>query len=176
MILNGGPVNGGELLESTGNFNAELFSSTIAGVIEIPMGSTEGQWNIRIILEDELENITNLGPNDLAGQNFQNHIIVNNTELGQLVDNLPLKYSLNQNYPNPFNPETSITFSVPIKIEVEINVFDIKGNKIATVFDKIVNAGSYSIIWNAAGFPSGVYFIGMSSGNYQDYKKVMLIK
>ena len=176
LIINGGPMNGGEVLESTGNFNAELMSSSIAGVIEIPMGSIEGQWNIRIILVDELENITNLGPNDLADQNFQNHIIVDNSELGQLVNNLPLKYSLNQNYPNPFNPKTFITFSIPIKTEVKINVFDIKGNIIVTILDKIVNAGFYSVSWDAGDFSSGVYFIVMSSGRYKDYKKVMLLK
>ena len=55
-----GPGHGGELLESSGEFSEGTMSSSIAGVIEIPAGSSEGQWNIRIILENDLGVITNL--------------------------------------------------------------------------------------------------------------------
>ena len=75
LIINGGPMNGGEMLESSGDFEVGLMSSSISGFIEIPMGSTEGQWNIRIILRDDLDAITNIGPNDLQNLNFQNYII-----------------------------------------------------------------------------------------------------
>ncbi|MBT3519112.1 MAG: YHYH protein [Candidatus Marinimicrobia bacterium] len=177
LIINGGPMNGGELLESTGNFNPELMSSSIAGVIEIPMGSTEGQWNIRIILMDELDAITNLGPNDLADQSFQNHIIVDNAELSQeIFHNIPKQFSLNQNYPNPFNPTTSISFSVPAKSKVEISVYDIMGNEVAVLLNDVVPAGIQSVPWDAKDQPSGIYFIRMLSENFIEYKKAMLLK
>ena len=63
LIINGGPPNGGEILESSGFFTEGEMSSSIASTIEIPMATTEGNWNIRIILEDDLLDITNLGPN-----------------------------------------------------------------------------------------------------------------
>ena len=170
-------MNGGEVLESTGNFNPELMSSSIAGVIEIPMGSIEGQWNIRIILMDELDAVTNLGPNDLADQSFQNYIIVDNSELNQDIShNIPKQFSLNQNYPNPFNPTTSISFSVPIKSKVEISVYDIMGNEVAILLNDVVPAGIQSVPWDAKDQPSGIYFIRILSENFIEYKKAMLLK
>jgi hypothetical protein len=165
------------MLESSDNFNAGLMSSSITGVIEIPMGSTEGQWNIRIILMDELDAVTNLGPNDLADQSFQNHIIVDNSELNQDIShNIPKQFSLNQNYPNPFNPTTSISFSVPIKSKVEINVYDIMGNEVDILLNDVVPSGIQSVSWDAKDQPSGIYFIRMLSGNFIEYKKAMLLK
>ena len=72
LIINGGPMNGGEMVQSSGSFDPGLMSSSITDIIEIPMGSTEGHWNIRIILRDDLDAIKNIGPNDLENQNFQN--------------------------------------------------------------------------------------------------------
>jgi hypothetical protein len=152
-------------------------SSSITGVIEIPMGSTEGQWNIRIILMDELDAVTNLGPNDLADQNFQNYIYVDNSELNQdIFHNIPKQFSLNQNYPNPFNPTTSISFSVPSKSKVEINVYDIMGNEVAILLNDVVPTGVQSVSWDAKDQPSGIYFIRMLSENFIEYKKTMLLK
>ena len=177
LIINGGPMNGGEMLESSDNFNAGLMSSSITGVIGIPMGSTEGPWNIRIILMDELDAVTNLGPNDLENQNFQNYIYVDNSELNQDIShNIPKQFSLNQNYPNPFNPTTSISFSVPSKSKVEINVYDIMGNEVAILLNDVVPTGVQSVSWDAKDQPSGIYFIRMLSENFIEYKKTMLLK
>ena len=60
------------------------------------MATTEGNWNIRIILEDDLGAITNLGPNDLADLNFQNYIYVSNTIHGSNYENIPNQYFLHQ--------------------------------------------------------------------------------
>ena len=70
LILNGGPINGGEIIQSSGSFDQGLMSSSVTDVIEIPMGSTEGHWNIRIILRDDLDAVANIGPNDLENQDF----------------------------------------------------------------------------------------------------------
>ena len=183
LIINGGPVHGGELLESSGEFSEGTMSSSIAGVIEIPVGSTEGQWNIRIILENDLGVITNLGPNDLANQNFQNYIFVNNVILGinDHANDIPIQYSLDQNYPNPFNPITKINFTVAKKSFVNITVFDISGNEIKVLINSNLRPGKTSVQWNATnkqGEPvsAGVYFYRIQAGNFVDTKKMVLLK
>ena len=181
LIINGGPPNGGEILESSGFFTESEMSSSIASTIEIPMATTEGNWNIRIILEDDLGAITNLGPNDLASLNFQNYIYVSNTILGSNYENMPNQYLLHQNYPNPFNPITTLRYNVPEKILVRISIFDISGNLIKMLVNEVKNAGFYSARWGAIndnGQPvsAGVYFYKIQAGNFVDTKKMILLK
>ena len=181
LIINGGPPHGGEILESSGSFDEDELSSSIASTIEIPMATTEGNWNIRIILEDDLGAITNLGPNDLANLNFQNYIYVSNTILGSNYENMPNQYLLHQNYPNPFNPITTLRYNVPEKILVRINIFDISGNPIKMLVNEVKNAGFYSARWGAInnnGQPvsAGVYFYKIQAGNFVDTKKMILLK
>ena len=181
LIINGGPPNGGEILESSGFFTEGEMSSSIASTIEIPMATTEGNWNIRIILEDDLGAITNLGPNDLASLNFQNYIYVSNTILGSNYENMPNQYLLYQNYPNPFNPITTLRYNVPEKILVRISIFDISGNLIKMLVNEVKNAGFYSARWGAIndnGQPvsAGVYFYKIQAGNFVDTKKMILLK
>ena len=181
LIINGGPMNGGEMLESSGDFDDGTTSSSIAGVIEIPLGSTEGQWNIRIILENDLGVITNLGPNDLGSQNFQNYIFVDNTILEISDNNIPTRYSLYQNYPNPFNPVTKINFSLAKMSFVNITVFDISGNKIKGLINSSYRPGKGSIQWDATNeqgesVSAGVYFYRIQAGDFVDTKKMILLK
>ena len=181
LIINGGPLNGGEMLESSDSFYAGLMSSSITGVIEIPMGSTEGQWNIRIILRDDLDAVTNIGPNDLENQNFQNYIYVNNAVLGQIVNNVPVKYSLNQNYPNPFNPVTTIDYILPENGLVNITIFDMMGREINTLLNSSQTAGYKSIQWNATNNQSdavsaGIYLYRIKVEDFIQTKKMVLLK
>ena len=181
FIINGGPINGGEMLESSDSFDAGLMFSSITGVIEIPMGSTEGQWNIRIILRDDLGAVTNIGPNDLENQNFQNYIYVNNAVLGQIVNNIPVKYSLNQNYPNPFNPFTTIDYILPENGLVNITIFDMMGKDVKTLLKSPQTAGYKSIQWNATNnqgdaVSAGIYLYRIKVEDFIQTKKMVLLK
>ncbi|MFZ4621734.1 MAG: phospholipase D-like domain-containing protein, partial [Bacteroidota bacterium] len=88
----------------------------------------------------------------------------------------PKSYSLSQNYPNPFNPSTQIQFSVAQKGLVTVSIFDILGREVSTILNQELNAGSYSLDWNASHFSSGVYFYRMTSGNFNATKKMILQK
>lgn len=90
--------------------------------------------------------------------------------------NLASKYSLEQNYPNPFNPSTKISFSVPQLSFVSIDVFNSIGQKIATLVNEQMNAGNYSINFDAANITSGIYFYKMTAGNFTEMKKMILVK
>lgn len=90
-------------------------------------------------------------------------------------------FGLVANYPNPFNPSTYIEFSVPVKDLVKVEVFDILGNKVATLVNDIMEAGLQKISWNGRSdnnmqVTSGVYIYKIVSGKYSVSKKMMLLK
>ncbi|MCX6159771.1 MAG: SBBP repeat-containing protein [Ignavibacteriae bacterium] len=89
---------------------------------------------------------------------------------------IPGSYSLSQNYPNPFNPVTNIRFSVAKPGDVKISVYDMTGREAAVLVNENLNAGTYSVDWNAGGYTSGVYFYRMQAGNYSETKRMILIK
>jgi Secretion system C-terminal sorting domain len=86
------------------------------------------------------------------------------------------EFVLHQNYPNPFNPTTTISFSIPLRTFVTIDIIDIVGRVAATVVSEELNAGSYERRWIASGMPSGMYFYRMRAGTYVETKKLLLIR
>lgn len=88
----------------------------------------------------------------------------------------PLTYSLSQNYPNPFNPVTSIEFQIPGSNFVKLAVFDIAGKEIGTLVNEYKQAGTYQVSFNAGSLASGVYFYKITSGNFSDTKRMILLK
>ncbi len=96
-------------------------------------------------------------------------------------DGLPTTYQLSQNYPNPFNPTTLIDFSVPRSSRVQIEVFNIKGERVATLADREYAAGTYTIAWDGnsdggSSVSTGVYFYRLLSDNYSDTRKMVYLK
>ena len=92
------------------------------------------------------------------------------------VNNLPTQYSLMQNYPNPFNPTTTIQFELPEKSDVVLDVFNILGEKVATLINEEMSAGAKKVVFNAAGLSSGVYFYRLKAGNFVEVKKLTLLR
>ena len=87
-----------------------------------------------------------------------------------------LLFELNQNYPNPFNPNTTIKYSIPNAGMVTLKVFDVLGKEVTTLVNEEKSAGSYSVNFNAANLPSGVYFYCLKSGGFVETKKLLLLK
>ncbi|HKK20179.1 MAG TPA: T9SS type A sorting domain-containing protein, partial [candidate division Zixibacteria bacterium] len=94
----------------------------------------------------------------------------------QHSDLLPAQFELSQNYPNPFNPTTLFSFSVPTASHVVLDVYNVAGQRVATLADDYYKAGMYSVSWDAAEFASGVYFYKMDAGKYSEVKKMVLLK
>ncbi len=90
--------------------------------------------------------------------------------------NAPLQFSLSQNYPNPFNPNTSIQYAISSKQFVSLKVYDVLGNKIATLINKELAAGNYEVEFSGSNIPSGVYFYRLRAGSYSSTKKLVLLK
>ncbi len=80
------------------------------------------------------------------------------------------------NYPNPFNAETKLTFTVTKEGDCKLKVFDLLGNEIETLIDRKLPAGKHSHIFNAAKYPSGVYFYSLYMGNQVYTNKMILLK
>ncbi|MBN8569452.1 MAG: T9SS type A sorting domain-containing protein [Ignavibacteria bacterium] len=99
--------------------------------------------------------------------------VVNTSELSYTVTD---NFSLSQNYPNPFNPSTTINYELPITNFVSIKVFDVLGNEVKTLVNEKQNAGSYSVDFNAAELPSGIYFYKLVTEKFSETKKMILIK
>ncbi len=94
---------------------------------------------------------------------------------------VPAGFAVSQNYPNPFNPSTSFSYSLPSRADVSVEVFNVLGQKITTVFEGTKPAGDHTAVWNGtndAGKPvsSGVYFYRVKAGDQVQTKKMMMLK
>ena len=85
-------------------------------------------------------------------------------------------FELSQNYPNPFNPTTNIRYSIGSRQNVSLRVFDVLGEEIATLVNETKEAGNYTIGFNAANLPSGVYFYKLQAGAMTKLKKMIFNK
>ncbi|HTO92921.1 MAG TPA: T9SS type A sorting domain-containing protein, partial [Bacteroidota bacterium] len=88
----------------------------------------------------------------------------------------PLKFALEQNYPNPFNPSTEIAFTIPKASQVELNVYNVLGQQVATLVNGPMAAGSHAVTFNAANLASGVYFYRLQAGSLATTQKMLLMK
>ena len=89
---------------------------------------------------------------------------------------LPDGFALSQNYPNPFNPTTNINFSVGKLSHVELSVYNVLGQKVATLVDQRTPAGAFRVAWDASNMSSGLYFYTMKTDNLTVTRKMMVIK
>ena len=96
------------------------------------------------------------------------------------VIQIPKQFSLDQNYPNPFNPVTVISWQLPVSSHVELSIYNILGQQVATLISENEQAGYYRTEWDAGSFSSGIYFyrLTIEAGNKQiiKTKKMMLLQ
>ncbi|MBW7842466.1 MAG: T9SS type A sorting domain-containing protein [Ignavibacterium sp.] len=98
------------------------------------------------------------------------------SDVVSVVLETPVEFALGQNFPNPFNPSTKIKYSVPQSGLVSIVIYDLTGQKVATVVDEVKQPGNYEIEFNAAGLSSGVYFYKMTTNSFSQIKKMSILK
>ena len=174
-------------------------------VLETNMGACEATMEMRLsgdLNDDQLwmidmqnRTLTEL----LGGQTHQHGVSILSTDLenryklvhgsGQDVERIieealmtiPVRFSLGNNYPNPFNPVTVIPFSIPEPSIVIINIYDIRGREIDQIANEYLGSGFYTRGWNGRdhqGRPvsTGVYYYGLETGSFRNFKKMVLIK
>ena len=89
---------------------------------------------------------------------------------------IPETFKLYQNFPNPFNPVTNIEFDIPKSSFVELKVYNLLGGEVEVLVSRSLEAGSYTVDWDASKYTSGIYFYRLSSGNLAQTRKMTLIK
>jgi hypothetical protein len=95
--------------------------------------------------------------------------------------NTPIRFSLNQNYPNPFNPTTMISFSIPVKGQADLSVYDLLGRRVKTLVSGELPAGQHNIVWDGrdeAGHDvaSGVYLYKLEASGVTDAHRMTLLR
>lgn len=98
------------------------------------------------------------------------------TAIGDPVKGVVREFNLQQNYPNPFNPVTNIQYTVPSAGKVSLTVYNIVGQKIATLVNSKQTAGIYTVQFDGAGLASGVYFYKLEAQNHVQVNKMLLVK
>jgi hypothetical protein len=92
------------------------------------------------------------------------------------VDEIPLAGNLVQNFPNPFNPVTTIRYTVPRTGHVSLIVYNVQGQRVATLLDGQKAAGTYDVSFNAKGLSSGTYFYSFSGEGFKETHKMVLLR
>jgi enediyne biosynthesis protein E4 len=92
------------------------------------------------------------------------------------AQNLPGSYRLYQNYPNPFNPETVISWQLAVSNHVELSVYNLLGEKLATLISGKINPGYHTFKFDGKNLASGIYYYQLVAGDYREVKKMILLR
>ncbi len=201
--LNGDGLDGFANLDVNNEVASIIFGGNVTGAANIELNGIPAAFGDSVevmyqYVEWEGPNISVPGPELVSISTYSNtegtitipvnlldpmygyRIVV--TPVGKMVSNeheesvRPEAITLNQNYPNPFNPNTVISFNLPESGEVSLKVYDLMGREVATLVDGRLNSGEHTFNFNANGLASGVYLYRITSGDFTQVKRMMLIK
>lgn len=193
--VTGGGVSIPIELDNAGNYTAKLtffvpgggdatadisVNGTVVSAAQT-FSSADSTW-----AEVNLSNLAmNAGANTLSISNVSGNLAIDKVDLfivttssntSVVSEELPDNFKLNQNYPNPFNPSTTIGFTLPNAGNVQLDVFNILGARVATLVNQPMMAGSHSINFNAANLASGIYIYRLRLGDRVVQRRMTLIK
>ena len=147
-------------------------SLTVAGIVSAVNEAglnTETMLMLEWTVEAENEQGT-----QLADEPFTLLLIPPTSAGGQ--EEVPRAFALSQNYPNPFNPTTQIEYALPEAADVRLEVFNIMGQRVATLVNNQQNAGYHSVTFDASRLSSGMYIYRLSAGGFVESRTMMLVK
>jgi len=114
--------------------------------------------------------------NNMTGRHNSTPYDGSAADVEQTSSLIPKEFSMNQNYPNPFNPSTTIEFALPKQAYVELEIFNLLGERITVLISEELNAGYYKTSFDAYSLPSGIYFYRIQAGSFVQTRKLMLLK
>jgi hypothetical protein len=102
-------------------------------------------------------------------------------EARQNLDDLPQPYSLAPNYPNPFNPATTISFTLPVRDHVRLEIFDVRGQLVRRLLDEPRDPGRHYEVWEGTDdrgvtVPAGIYVALLQAGDFKQSQKMALVR
>ncbi|MEP0862399.1 MAG: T9SS type A sorting domain-containing protein [Ignavibacterium sp.] len=150
------------------------------------------EFPVRIKLTNPSLRLTDENGNSLYNYvNSDGEIVIDNSSLKKIFitgEIVPSEVSLEQNYPNPFNPSTKIRYAISSREFVQLKVFDLLGNEVATLVNEEKPAGRYEVEFTVGNgnisnssflnkqITSGIYFYKLTAGEFSSVKKMILIK
>jgi len=151
-----------------------LFNTVIKDTM-INISSVVLEYEFFIYYDNQYWKVRTINDGGIGPWSEINHFNFLYTDVEDL-ELIPTEFALRQNYPNPFNPSTTITYHLPKTANVELKVYDVLGNEIATLVDEEQPVGIYNVQFTMNNFCSGVYFYKLTAGDYISTKKMILIK
>ena len=94
----------------------------------------------------------------------------------EVISGIPTTIELNQNYPNPFNPSTVISYSLPAASDVKIEVFNLLGQRVASLVDELKQPGRHTVTFQAGNLSTGVYIYRLQADGFIETRKMLLVK
>jgi len=89
---------------------------------------------------------------------------------------IPEIYAMYQNYPNPFNSVTVISYQLPAATSVDLSIYNVLGQKVITLVSDTQSAGKYEVRWDATDVAGGIYLYQIKAGNFQQVRKMILLR
>lgn len=179
------PVRAEEIQAVYGNRPVPFVSMRYLGVLSSAPDLDLGVWQVVDSATGGLIHCDYYGQElDLDGDNMfykTGRMLVSAPAGNRNHGTLPLDYILTQNYPNPFNPSTQFDFYLPKAGDVRLEVYNLTGQKVSTLTDEFMSAGMHTMTWDGTDMSgtkvaSGVYFYRMTSGDFSDTKKMIMMK
>ena len=163
-----GYIGGVQMTLSHGNdFSIELTDNAY-----IAEYKTNGNSTMLIVINPEGEEIFKS-----SGDFKVDEVLVTNSqEFIDVVKELPVSFTLSNAYPNPFNPTTTLTLDMADASFASVKVFNLRGEVVGVLMNDMVDAGSYTMTWDASNLSSGVYMIRAEASGQIATQKVMLVK
>jgi len=133
---------------------------------------TSGNVTRLLVITPETENLFSF-----TGEFEITEIIVANSQYEVSVD-LPLatSFSISEAYPNPFNPTTTMTLTMPVSGEMQVDVYNLLGQVVANLASGYMEASTYTLTWDATDAASGMYFVKAHADGFTKTQKLMLMK
>lgn len=176
-------LSGYELNVSISNTNSKPNPAFFAMPVDLRL--TDGKWDTTVVVFSSVNNqkfkLTlshNVTKVELDPVNW---ILRSVKETPLLAEDVPTSYLLAQNYPNPFNSRTTFEFHLPLRPSgttdpVILKLYDLLGRELAVLVDQSLPAGVYTLTWDAADYPSGVYLYRLQAGDFASTKKLVIIR
>ncbi len=169
--------------DGSSNFGEFVIDDGSGGLRVDDLGNFRGNLDTAFVQDQEIESITGIqyfsfGNYKMIPRN-NDDVVTTTTSVDDGA--IPVSFALAQNFPNPFNPETTIRYQVAELGDVKIEIFNVLGQRVKTLIDKVTSPGAHSVIWsgrNDLGRPvaSGVYIYKMQAADFVKVQKMLFLK
>jgi uncharacterized Ntn-hydrolase superfamily protein len=172
------PKNNSDTLLSSGKqiILSNTGAGTLGSVIDLGDGTYEAAITAPLAVGSDTISAKVISGNDTVSIFWKAIVTYANPVSVNEIPNSPNSFYLYQNSPNPFNPTTSIQYAIGSRQFVQLKVYDVLGNEVATLVNEEKPAGTYDVQFDASALPSGIYFYKLKAGSFAETKKMILLR